>query len=187
MNGRALLLVAGLGTAAMLIGWLSVGSRDDGLAWRPLAATVAPPDRENVAGSYHVREMQLRSRLEREPGDSAGLLELARLLQDAHRPAEAARLYERYLEAAPSDRQAWLDRAASHGDAGDWAAAESAMRSMLERFPGDPAGMHNLGATLANQNRALEARPWFERAAAQTVDAATARAARLALNRLREP
>lgn len=186
MSGRGLLLVAGLGLAGMLTAWLAVGARDDDLEWRPLATSVTP-DRDNVAGSYHVREMQLRSMLGHEAADTAALAELARLLQDAHRPAEAATLYSRYLEAAPGNRQAWLDLAASHAATGDWPAAESATRSMLERFPDDPAGMHNLGATLANQRRAAEARSWFERAAAQTSDTATARAARQALDRLRSP
>jgi tetratricopeptide (TPR) repeat protein len=149
----------------------------------PPVAAASVPGRDNVAPSYHTREMQLRERLEVEPSDTAALGALGRLLQDGHRSAQAAALLERYAAIAP-DRQVLLDLAVAYEAASDLASAKRSIDRLLELFPDDPAGLYDRGAIEANLGNAAGARPWFDRAAAQTLDTVTAAAARAALARL---
>lgn len=183
MRTRANITVAGLGVVVLLLAARAVMSAPErGPQWRPLSPAFTP-GRDNIDGSYHTRLMRLRGRLDEVPDDTALLGELARLLQDAHQPGEAAVYYARYAAVAPDSRGAWLDLAASYAAVGEWTAAETAMRSMLDRFPADPAGSYNLGAILASQGRTTEATPWFE-AAARSSDPESAGAARAALDRM---
>jgi tetratricopeptide (TPR) repeat protein len=149
----------------------------------PPVAAASVPSRDNVAPSYHTREMKLRERLEVEPSDTAALGALGRLLQDGHRSAEAAALLERYAAIAP-ERQVLLDLAVAWEAAGDPASARDAIDRLLDRSPDDPAGLYDRGALEANLGNAAGARAWFEQAAAQTADTLTAAAARSALDRL---
>ena len=171
-------------TAAVLILRASAPAAQ-GTAWQPLAepATLVPGS-DNVASAYHIRIKSLEQRLQTQPDDTASLLELAGLLQDGHRPAEAAERLVAYLALAPTNRRAWLDLAASYGAAEDWLAARTAMTAFLERFPDEPTALFNMGAIEANLANISEARSWFGRAAGQQADSEIAASARSALGRL---
>jgi len=154
-------------------------------AWHPLAdAADVVPGGDNVAPSYHVRLKSLEQRIATLPNDTAALLELAGMLQDGHRPAQAAQRFEAYLAISPANRSAWLDLTASYGAAADWTGAKRAATRMLERFPDDPTALFNLGAIEANLGNAVQARTWFEQAATQQSDSEISDAARSALERL---
>lgn len=179
-----LLVLLGFGLAVVLL-VLRLRSRPTPSPSRPVAAE-AVPSRDNVAASFHTREMKLRERLESDASDTAALGELGRLLQDGHRSAEAAGFLERYAAIVPA-RQVLLDLAVAYEAAGDLASAKRVIDQLLERFPGDPAGLYDRGAIEANLGNAAAAVVWFERAAAQTSDSVTAVAARVALERLGRP
>jgi Flp pilus assembly protein TadD len=119
-----------------------------------------------------------------DPADTAALLELARLLHDAHKPGEAVPFYRRYLEANPGNREVWFDLADSEGRAGDWAQARTTMQTLLEQAPADPAIEYNLGVIELQAGNADAARGWLEKAAARTADAQVAERARAALSQL---
>jgi Flp pilus assembly protein TadD len=139
------------------------------------------PSATNVSSAMRGRMRTLTNRVESDPADTSALLELARLLHDAHKPRDAARYYARYTALNPANREAWFDLADSYGRAGDWSDARAAMQSLLELHPGDPAALYNLGVIELQLGDAAGARTWWEKAAGQTKDTATARRARDAI------
>ncbi|HLT48760.1 MAG TPA: tetratricopeptide repeat protein [Rubricoccaceae bacterium] len=142
------------------------------------------PSADNVAPAFHTRLMALKQRVEEAPADTAALLELARLQQDAHQLEDAAASYEQLLEVAPDHRQARLDLALVYAEAGRPDDALRVTEALLDRYPDDPAGLYNLGALHANAGRYDEARGPWGRVAAQTQDAALAEQARTSLAQL---
>lgn len=139
------------------------------------------PSAQNVSQELMSRLHSLTKRVESDPADTASLLELARLLHDAHRPEEAVRHYTRYLELNPDNREAWFDLADVHGRSGDWPAARGVMESLLRRRPDDGAALYNLGVIEAQLDNVPAARGWWEKAAAQTGSPESAGKAREAL------
>ena len=150
----------------------------------PSPSGAIPPDHpQDGAPLFETRLGVIEQRLEEDPEDARAILELARLLHDAHRPLEAVPYYRRYLVVHPDSSRAWLDLANAFGAAGDWEASGEASQGMLDRFPGHPDALYNMGAALANQRRFADAREWWVRAAASN-DSLVARRARESLARL---
>lgn len=148
------------------------------------ASEALPPDHpQDGASLFETRFRVIEERLEEDPDDARAILEMARLLHDAHRPMEAVPYYRRYLTAHPDSSGAWLDLANAFGAAGDWEASTETSQGMLDRFPGNPDALYNLGAALANQRRFADAREWWLQAAASN-DSLVARRARESLARL---
>lgn len=176
----ALALLAAVLAAAILITRTRTSAGTDPAS--PHAQTAGfEPSAENVSAEITSRLHSATMRVESNPADTAALLELARLLHDAHRPQEAAISYAKYLEANPGNREAWFDLADSYGRAGDWPAALRVMQSVLEREPDDPAALYNLGVIELQLGNAPAARAWWEKAGAQERDPGTAQRAREAL------
>jgi tetratricopeptide (TPR) repeat protein len=119
---------------------------------------------EEVLGSYEGRLSALRDSIGRDPGDSAAVARLARLVQIV-RPEEAAEYYERYLEMNPGSREARLDLTVVYVMTGRLSEALSAAREQIEIWPDDTEAMYNLGAIYANLGDLQEARIWWERVA----------------------
>lgn len=149
----------------------------------PAVAEAPPPTGDNVDPAVHSRMMALQQDAEAAPDEAAPRLALARFLQAAHRPAEAAEAFETALALDPSDRQAWLDLANAYGSDGAWERVADASDRMADRFPGDAAALYNAGAAYANAGDDATARVRFQAAAAST-DAEMAGQARDALGRL---
>lgn len=150
----------------------------------PVAAPPEAPSAENVAPSFHTQLMALEARAEEAPRDTAALLQLARLRQDAHQLDEAADAYERLLTVVPDHRQAHLDLALVYAESGRPDDARRITEALLTRHPDDPAGRYNLGALHANAGELDEARRLWTGVAAQNEDAALAEQARASLGQL---
>ncbi len=116
-----------------------------------------------VAPEFQDRLEDLSKAADASPWEAHTVLELARLLDDADRPARAAVEYDRYVRLNPDSRAGWLYLANAHATAGDWAQAAQTSHRMLARFPESPPAMYNLGAALANQGSYEDARGWWER------------------------
>lgn len=144
----------------------------------------ASPTREDVRSQFHVDADRLRMRVEKALHDSTLLITLARLLQGAHRPTEAASYYERYVALIPSDRQARLGLASVYAAVAQWEEAKGAMLSLLEVIPDDPAAMYNLGAIDANLGNYQEATAWWRRVSEGGADEALAVKATESLRRI---
>src|SRR5690606_8515837 len=109
-NPPLVLLVAGFGLFAVLA-FARSGEAPPPAPWQPVADVAPMPSAENVAPTVHARLMGLKARLVTAPDDTAALLELARLQQDAHQHDAAAEHYERFLALSPRNHQVWLDLA----------------------------------------------------------------------------
>lgn len=149
--------------------WFSYkGSGVPASNWTPTPAQAQAeadfePDATNVSPSMHAQLESLRKRVVNEPEDTTHVFRLARLLQDAHKPDEAASYYKHYLALHPENYQAWLDMTQCYGQAEMWDDAEKAVKDMLIRYPDDPSAMYNLGAIYANRSRMEEAQKiWHE-------------------------
>src|SRR5690606_22361305 len=149
----------------------------------PEAAPVAP-SADNVAPAFHSQLKTLEARVAEAPQDTAALLQLARLRQDAHQLEEAADAYERLLALAPDHRQAHLDLALVYAESGRPDEARRVTEAPLPRHPGYPSRRYNLGALHANAGDFDEARRHWQGVAAQTQDAALAEQARSSLAQL---
>jgi len=142
------------------------------------------PSAANVSTELTNRLHALRNAVVADPADTVSLLELARLLHDAHQPGEAVQYYRRYLDTNPDNREVWFDLADSEGRAGDWTRARTTMQSLLDRLPGDPAVQFDMGVIEMRVGNPDAARGWFEKAASQTADAQVAERAREAISQL---
>lgn len=151
-----------------------------------LSSLAVVPSRANVNPGYAREVAALQHRVAVDPRDTAALLRLARLHQDAHQPSVAVAYYRKYVALAPADRQAWLDLAAASAAAGDWAAALGATDALLARDSLDPAALFNRGAILASQGDTEAARNWWRRVAAQRRDPELAQRASASLRQLGE-
>jgi tetratricopeptide (TPR) repeat protein len=127
------------------------------------ADTGFEPDASNVAPTMQSQLEALRKRVVNQPEDTTHVIRLARLLQDAHKPEEAATYYRHYLALHPGNYQAWLDMTRCLGQSQLWSQAEKAVMDMLERYPDDPSALYNLGAVYANVSRNLEAHDIWSR------------------------
>lgn len=111
------------------------------------------PSAANVHPSVTGRIRELNDRIATGDSSDGTLLELARILQDAHREREAAVWYGLLLEKSPGSISARIDYAqvlASLGRDGD---ALVQTRMVLARDPGHPAALYNAGALHANMGR----------------------------------
>lgn len=189
MSRRVSLPVAAVSLVVVLVAAIAVvrGVRPPVPAASPHAEVAGfEPSAANVSNELTNRLHALRSKVTSDPADTAALLELARLLHDAHQPGEAVAYYRRYLEANPGNREVWFDLADSEGRAGDWAQARTTMQTLLDQVPDDPAIQYNMGVIELQIGNADAARGWLEKAAAQTVDTAVAERARAALSRMEQ-
>ncbi len=156
---------------------------------RPEAERLSPdrtlePDASNVSSSTHTQLQSLRMRIIEAPDDTTHLVRLARLLQDAHKPEEAARNYKHYLALHPDNYQVWLDMTQSFGQARLWDEALIALNDMLDRYPDDPSALYNLGAVYANLGRNQEARQVWQRTIDQNKEAEVTLLARTSIQKL---
>jgi tetratricopeptide (TPR) repeat protein len=164
------------GTLGMLTTHERTG--DDGMVEDPTA-----PSATNVSHRYRQRVAGLKARLDAAPADTSALSELAGLYFDAHSMESAAEHYEAYLALRPQARQHWLDLATAHASLGNWEAASEATAGLLAEYPGDAAGLYNMGVIAANQADTEAAADWLHRAM-ETEDSDIADKARAALARL---
>ncbi len=116
------------------------------------------PDGTNVSASTQSQLESLRLRVIKAPDDTTHIFRLARMLQDGHKPEEAARNYKHYLALHPENYQAWLDMTQSFGQAQQWEEALEAINEMLDRYPDDASALYNRGAVYANLGRFEEAK-----------------------------
>lgn len=142
------------------------------------------PDAFNVTPSAQNQLESLRKRVVETPDDTTHLFRLARLLQDAHKPEEAARNYRHYLALHPDNYQAWLDMTQSFGQAKLWAEAQEAVTDMLAKYPDDPSALYNLGAVYANLGQMEEARMTWQKTIDQNKDGEVTILAQSSLQRL---
>ncbi len=162
-----LFLIAGF--VAFVIFWFGFSTPEvEEAAWtaNPAHAGIAQaasseaefePDGTNVNPNTHSQLESLRKRVVDAPDDTTHIFRLARLLQDSHKPDEAARNYRHYLALHPDNYQAWLDMTQSFGQAQQWDEALQAVENMLEKYPDDASALYNKGAIFANLSRYDEA------------------------------
>ncbi len=162
-----LFMIAGF--VAFVIIWFAVRTPEvEEAAWtaNPAHAGIAQasssgddfePDGTNVNPNTHSQLESLRKRVVDTPDDTTHIFRLARLLQDSHKPDEAARNYRHYLALHPDNYQAWLDMTQSFGQAQQWDDALKAVEDMLKKYPEDASALYNKGAIYANLNRYDEA------------------------------
>jgi len=114
-------------------------------------ATRAPvPSSENVSQSIRDQVTHLRLVVEKDPGNSKALFDLARLLQDSHNAREAAMYYERGLKIDNANSSARIDYALCLSELGKMSEAMAESRLVLRDSPGNPHALFNIGALHAN-------------------------------------
>ena len=143
------------------------------------------PNARNVTAQFREERHQLEAQIEADPADTVALLKLAHLLHDAHLEAEAEPHYAAYTRRHPANRQAWLDLATVQAAAVDWASARASTEAMLRLYPGDPAGLYNLGAIFANTGEMERAAQTWQRVADQRDNPELAAKAVSSLQRLK--
>jgi tetratricopeptide (TPR) repeat protein len=141
----------------------------------------------DVAALFTGRVDALRAQLAAAPDDRALILQLARLLHDGHRAADAVPLYRKAISLDPEDPQPYYDLASVHGDLEEWDAAADDLMERLDQNPHDVVALYDLGAVRANQGRTEEARRLLAEARETTSDGATLARISQALSRLKAP
>jgi len=117
------------------------------------AAHPGSPSASNVHPSVTARIAELTGRVAGGDSSAATLLELARILQDAHRAQDAAGWYAVLLRVSPGSSAVRIDYAQCLASLGKDAEALAQTRRVLAEAPGHPAGLYNAGALHANMGR----------------------------------
>ncbi len=183
------------GFTLFVIAWFWINSSGSAASnWTPNPAYSEPhaqaespefePDGANVSPTTHNQLESLRLRVVNTPDDTTHIFRLARLLQDAHQPEEAARNYKHYLALHPENYQAWLDMTQSLGQAKLWKEALDAVNEMLTKYPDDPSALYNLGAVYANLGQKDEAIQTWQKIIQTDLDDEVAFLAKSAIDRL---
>jgi tetratricopeptide (TPR) repeat protein len=100
----------------------------------------------------------------RDPNNWKALFALARIHFDAERWQPALENYQRVLAIRPSYTAALAGAGEVYDRLNDPRAAEKMLRGAAESDPKDADAANQLGLVLAKQDRAAEAKEWFERA-----------------------
>jgi len=173
------LLLVGVGISVFLFalgrqspGAPSTGGRsvEDAAAAHAAAGIVIPQG--SAASAFEQRVHTLRAQVSQEPERREGVVQLARLLHDGHRTADALPYYRKAIELDPDEAQAYYDLASAHAELGEWEEAADVLQDRLERDPVDAVARYDLAAVLANEGRTEEAVRLFEEARAATTDGA---------------
>jgi len=149
---------------------VSRSNRDEAAAVHAAAGIVLPPG--GVAPGFSERVHTLRAQVAARPEWRDGVVELARLLHDGHRTAEAVTYYRKAIELDRSEAQAYYDLASAHAELGEWDQAADVLQDRLDQDPLDAVARYDLAAVRANEGRAEEAVRLFEEARAATTDGA---------------
>lgn len=136
----------------------------------PAAVRETPSGVSGAAGpgrvgleAFQTRLAGLEHAVEADPENRARILELARLLHDAHRLEEALPLYRRAVELDPEEPSAVYDLSAALLFVGRRREAQEALEAHLGRAPGDPTTLYNLGVVLAAAGDGAAARArWIQ-------------------------
>lgn len=116
------------------------------------------PTKDNVRPEFRHMVEKLKEKVSKNPKDTSGVLELARLLGDSHQFSEALPLYERYLKAAPKDVTVMLDLTLCYFNLNKFDEAAQTTQTILRLDPKNTAAMYNLGAIYATQGKKPEAK-----------------------------
>ncbi|MBR9978361.1 MAG: tetratricopeptide repeat protein [Bacteroidetes bacterium] len=110
------------------------------------------PSRANVMETFMEEFERLKEQIEAQPeSDTSDVLIYARMLLDAHQPANAVPLLERYNKAAPENTAVLLDLSVAHFENGDPDKAAEVTQRILRIDPENTTAMYNLGALAASQ------------------------------------
>lgn len=186
-----LALLAGVGVAVLLFAHQRRPRRPDGDPVAPsapaggaadavaeaaakahAAAGVVTGSTPNVTAAYEARLHALRTRVAAAPDDRERVMELARLLHDGHRSAEAVDLYRKAITLDPEEAQPYYDLASVHAELGRWDLAADVLGERLDRDTSDAVARYDLAAVRANQGRTAEATRLFEEARETATDGA---------------
>lgn len=118
----------------------------------------------NRGGDTQWREYLVRRALQFNPRDPNVLMEMATMLQDTRRAAEALEILRQHEQLVPGDHHTLVQQGRSLADLGRLDEAEATLRRAVRVR--DAAAEYNLGTVLDRQDRAAEARARYERALA---------------------
>lgn len=137
------------------------------------------PSRANVIESFMEEFERLKEQIETQPeSDTSDVLVYARMLLDAHQPASAVPLLERYSKAAPNNTAVLLDLSVAHFENGNPDKAAEVTQRILIIDPENTTAMYNLGALAASQEDNETARRYWNKLIADYPDSPDAERAK---------
>ena len=120
------------------------------------------PSKDNVRKDFlHLIE-KLREKVNANPKDTSGVLQLAQLLHDSHQMKESAALYERYLKAAPKDIESMISLSDCYFTMGQMEDAIRVTDNILKVNPKNTIAMYNLGAIYATKGDKEKAKEYWQ-------------------------
>lgn len=142
------------------------------------------PGKDNVSRSIRETVAHLKAVVEKNPKDTARMIELARLLHDAHQPGEAAAYYERALAVGEVGDSARIDYSLCLFQIGKVEQALEQNRVVHRRNGRNAQALYNIGAIHANSGRRDSAVVYWQRLTAVAPDDPLAPQARTNLEKL---
>ena len=119
------------------------------------------PSKENASKGVVEQINHLKDVVKKDSTNASMHFELARMLQDAHRPSEAMRYYARGLVLDPSNTATRIDYSLCLFEAGRIPEATDQNQRVLRKEPSNPQALYNLGALYANTGRNDSARVYW--------------------------
>ena len=120
------------------------------------------PNKSNVREEFmHVIE-KLREKVNQNPKDTAGVLELANMLRDSHKLDEAAGLYERILKVDKKNTSIMLSLSICYFNLGKTDDAMRVTNDILKVEPKNTIALYNIGAMYATNGDKEKAKSAWE-------------------------
>ena len=144
------------------------------------------PSKENASQNVKDAIAHLKDLVAKDPTNAATMLELATVLQNAHQPGEALAYYKKGLLIDPNNIDARIDYSLCLFETNHVMDALEQNRIVLQRDPGNPKALYNIGALHANTGLRDSAEMYWKRLIATHPDDTLSRQARASISRLHE-
>jgi len=123
----------------------------------------AAPSKENVSSSVRETITHLRELVKNDPTNTRNILELARMLQNAHNTQEAADYYAKGLALGGGNDSARIDYSLCLFEMGRIKESLEQNRIVLRRNPRNSQALYNIGAIHANTGARDSAEVYWRR------------------------
>ncbi len=120
------------------------------------------PSKTNVRQDFVHMVEKLREKVNKNPNDTSGVLELAHLLSDSHQFKEAAVLFERFLKTNKKNTTVMLDLSVCYFNLGQMEDAATITSTILKLEPSNSIALYNLGAIHATKGDKPKAKEVWE-------------------------
>ncbi len=142
------------------------------------------PSKDNVNEQYRQHLKELQDAVDKNPGDTLKIRELADFLSASHKTDDAIAYYEKVLKVDPKRKDIRFSLSFIYYTKGDLKSAEDQNEKVLAFDPKDEMALYNIGAIAASRGEKEKAREYWNKVLSINPDSETGKLASESLSKL---